>query len=200
MNTKKDKNKNGSHKAKILYCPYEDSEVKVDAKIAPLILNMWELEIHTAGSCQAQCSFNCKHKYKHTKIKTGPDKGLRYDSTISTKHCYNNVWIAFDSIADVELLFNYVAEYSKDRNSMYEKMGAGLFVACRNDNCLRPKDHWSFSFLMWNKGLKMHIKDDCYVEDGCGENNFNMRPQITFPHTHLQYVQEKLKAALKNRK
>lgn len=198
--------KNGRHPFK--WMKYDGRNVRIDKDIATLLSKMWKLGIHTTNSCQANCSFACNHKLKTTKYKNGTS----YTKKIKTKNCHNNVWLAFDSVKDVELLYNLLAEYvpysNKNYNtSMYHKMSCDLFIR-END---RPTlDGWCFRFYMCNRGTYGHWgrpkwgskRSTCvmWVEDGCDKNDFVMEPQITFPRTHLQYVESRLDIALTKKK
>jgi hypothetical protein len=154
-------------------------KVEIDEDIAPLIEKMWKLGINTNNSCQADCSFSCKHKCKIKKLKSGDE----YFDVIKTKKCYNNVWISFDSIKDVELLYDSVAEYDKAFDSMYSRMNCGRFVETAN-NYNNPPDSWAFSFYFRNDGGKLK------------KNKFVMSPQITFPRIHIPYIEGRLQLVI----
>lgn len=201
MKTRKD----GRHHFK--WMKYDGRNVAIDKDIAVLLSKMWRLGIHTTNSCQASCSFVCKHKVKWKKDKLG-----YYSQKIKTKNCDNNIWIAFDSVKDIERFYNIVAEYVNHHNndydsSMYHRMGCDLFV---QTNDVRALDGWCFSFYMCNRGTYGHWgrptrsgKRSTYtmwVEEGCDKNHFVIEPQITIPHTHLKFVEEKLDSALKQKK
>lgn len=195
--------KDGRHKFKWL--TYEGQKVRIDADIAPLLTSLWTLGIKTTNSCHAQCSFTCGHKTKTTKLEDG---GYCL-SPIKTKDCDNNVWIAFESIQDLEKFFNLVAKYDTSRGSMYELMNCDLFVQTTGKYNY-TKDAWAFSFYMRNMGLLGHfgrpmwrgkrMKHEVWIEDGCGKNHFRVQPQLTFPRKHLPYIEAQLQLALKNRK
>lgn len=195
-----------AHKTKLL--TYKGRKVRIDVKIAPLLSKLWKLGIQTTNSCQADCSFLCKHKYVTSKTKDGSE----FDEPIRTKHCQNSVWLCFESSKDVEKLYNIVAEYTDKRGdeAMYHKMSADRFVRTSESNFRGSPDGWSFIFFMRNAGVKGHFgrptrnkKRSTYLmwmEDGCKKNNFVIEPQLTFPHKHLSYVEDKLDLALAKKK
>lgn len=194
---------NTHHKYKWL--TYKGGRVQIDRDIAPLLSNMWKLGIGTSNSCQAQCSFVCKHKHKIEKTSDGQE----FWDIVDTKNCYNNVWLAFESTKDVERFNNYVAEYATGRDTMYACMSCDMFVNTDGGK-LRPKDSWAYSFLLRNQGVQRHFgrpmigkkrsTQEMWVEDGCKKNNFVMKPQITFPRIHLPYVEARIQSALDKKK
>src|SRR5271166_182818 len=186
---------------------FRKQKVHIDKDIAPMVSKMWKLGINTTNSCQAQCSFVCKHKVKvHPKNK----HGTQFFETIETKSCNNNVWLAFESSADVELLYNIVAEYDNDddhfNNGMYHKMSCDRFVQTAEAKYRHPVDGWAFGFLMSNTGVNYRhgyrkwgstgSKILCRIPTGCKKNNFVIQPQITFPRAHMSYVESRLDLAL----
>lgn len=184
---------------------FKGQKILIDEEIAPLLRKMWRLGIITNGSCQASCNFNCKHKYKKKHLKDG----RVYSAKIKTKNCHNNIWIVFATAKDIELFYNIVAEYCpdtfyhkdfyKNKDKMYCKMHGSAI-----------KDNWALSYSLYNNGVEGHFgrptingKRNTYslwMEDGCGENNFIVQPQLTFPRAHLKYVEERLDLELKRNK
>jgi hypothetical protein len=195
-----DTTKDGRHHFKWL--KYMGDNVRIDRDIAPLLSKMWKLGIQTTNSCQAHCNFNCKHKRKQVKSK----KYGTYSEVIPTKHCYNNVWICFHSATDLELFYNMVAEYTKDRDSMYNAMGCDAFMQTQGTNFMGGEKRWSFSFLLRNFGVEGHwgrpkfkgkrSTREMWIDDGCKKNNFMISPQVTFPRDHLPYIEDRLQQAL----
>lgn len=196
----------GRHHTKIL--PFRDRKVRVDVAIAPMLSKMWKLNINTFSSCQANCSFICDHKMKaHPK----DENGMQHFEKIPGKNCRNNIWLAFETCGDLERLLNVVAEYDEKDGSMYHKMGCDRFIN-RNDHRTQytPKDAWQYHFYMGNAGVQGHwgrpmwgtkrSTQECWIEDGCEENNFVIQPQLTFPQKHLQYVESRLDLALGQKK
>ncbi len=181
------------HKGKTL--TFRGEKVKIDEDIAPLISNLWKLGIMTTNSCQGQCSFKCNHKVKvHPKDK----KGCTYYESLWTKHCQDNIWIVFEHAVDVEKFYNIVAEYvENDQGTMYHKMRGGG----------GPRDRWCLNFYPRNLGIQHRVGRPTingyrstqllYIEDGCKKNDFVMMPQLTFPHKHLSYVEERIALAIK---
>jgi hypothetical protein len=193
------------HKTKKIM--YNGRKVSIDIDIVPLLTKMWALGIRTYNSCQGQCSFLCGHKTTHKKRKDG----IVEFNYIRTKECNNNVWIAFDSTKDVEKLYNIVAEWEPsnlqhEKSSMYVKMGGDR---AQRSKKLSPED-WSLNYVMRNHGVLGHWgrpkwgnkRSTCilWCEDDCKKNKFVIEPQLTFPRTHLQYVESKLDAALARKK
>lgn len=198
--------KDGRHPFKWL--TFDGRKVRIDEDIAPLLSKMWKLGIRTTNSCQAQCNFVCKHKYKTIKYKNGTS----FTSHNKTKTCYNSVWLAFETVSDIELFYNIVSEYHPDDdNSMYSKMSCDRFVPTGPSNKYRHgTEGWSFHFLMSNVGTKGHwgrpnwggkrSTVQMWIEDGCDKCEFILQPQITFPRTHIEYVEGRLNQALKRKK
>ncbi len=189
-----------AHKAKLI--SYHGRKVKIDEDIAPLISNMWKLGINTISSCQAHCSFKCNHKYK---VHPKDADGHQLWELIPKKYCRDNIWIAFQSNYDLELFYNAVAEYSKEDGSMYEFM-------CHGNWKENPREIWSTSWRVENAGVKGHwgrpvfskggkrSTFECWIDDDCKKNNFVTVPQLTFPHKHLSYVEERIALAIKKLK
>jgi len=186
---------------------YKGHNIRIDKDIVPLLEKMWALGIGTTNSCQRQCSIACDHKYKEKKLKCG----CTYSQPVRTKYCLNSVWIAFESVKDIERFYNIVAEYASyhAHDSMYHKMGADRFVTTRRSG-RKWVDRWAFDFLFSNQGVDGHwgrptfngkrSTQEMWIEDGCKKNKFVLQPQITFPRTHLKYVEERLDAALKRKR
>jgi hypothetical protein len=186
------KTKDGRHHFKWL--KYNKQNIRVDADIASMIQKMWKLGIETCGSCQEHCSFNCKHKYKYVK----DEDGIKCLNKIKTKNCYSDIWIVFPSSEDLEKFLNVVAEYSPEKNSVYE-----LILGNK-----KLKDSWSYlyprpenlgTFGHWGRPTvngKRHTYE-VWIEDGCKKNNFKIEPQLCFPRKHLEYVNQRLDSALK---
>ena len=70
---------------------HKGRSVCIDKDIVSLLEKMWKLGIETTSSCQANCNFACKHKYKVRKL----ENGIKCKNVVPTKDCYNNVWLAF---------------------------------------------------------------------------------------------------------
>lgn len=198
------KKNTGRHPFK--WMTYNDKKVRIDKEIAPLLSKMWALGIHTTNSCQEQCNFTCKHKYKVIKYKT-----YSFNKPIKTKNCNNSIWLAFESTKDVEKLYNIVAEYEpNDDNSMYGKMSCDRFVQTGQTRFKQASDGWTFSFCMTNEGVDGHwgrpkfgnkkSTQEMWIKDGCKKCKFVIQPQITFPKIHLQYVEDRLDLALKRKR
>ncbi len=199
--------KDGRHRFR--WMTYDGYKVRIDRDIAPLIEKMWKLGIRTTNSCQAHCNFNCSHKIK---VHPVAKDGTQFFETIKTKHCNNNVWLAFESVREVEKLYNIVAEYDTKEGSMYELMSCdrGLFTRGQKKSKYRKDDSWAFTFIFFNNGVRGHfgrptengkrLPYEIWIEDGCGKNNFVLSPQITFPRKHLSYVEHRLDLEIKKRK
>lgn len=176
---------------------FNGEKVRIDEEIAPLLSKMWKLGINTNACCQAHCRFECKHK-----VKVHPEKdGRTFFETIRNKNCLSHIWISFDTAFDVEMFYNYVAEYVKnDIGTMYG------FINGYNQKEY-PNDVWRMIFIPRNYGVERHFgrptfngkrsTQEMWMEDGCKKNDFVMNPQLTFPRKHLQYVEERLDLALK---
>jgi predicted transposase YbfD/YdcC len=187
------------HKYKWMY--YKDSKVRIDRDIAPLLSKMWELGIETYNACQAMCSRSCKHTKKVKKYKDGTS--LSYHT--KTKHCYDRVWIAFESARALEKFLNIVSVYEKNSDgSMYDHIQG--YSAHEH-----PHDAWASLLVLENLGIQYHEERTpipkrwwkrnsktygCIVEDGCKKNNFRVAPQLWFPRKHLVYVEERLQLAI----
>ena len=184
----KSKNKNGKHHYKIV--SFRGQKICIDEDIAPLLLNMWKLGIRTWNSCQGHCSFKCAHKYRIKKLKNG----ITNYTKVRTKACGQFVWLVFDRVEDLELFYNLVAE-PKDFNndkSMYDQI---------TNNKI-----WSTIFPITNYGISGHwgrpkwgnkrSTKMMWIEDKCKKNKFVFSPQLTFPRSHLPYVEARIKAAL----
>jgi hypothetical protein len=186
---------------------YKNQNIRIDKDIVSLLSKMWKLGINTTNSCQALCNFTCNHKYEVISDKDGD-----YYSVIETKHCLNNIWLCFESVRDVEKLYNIVAEYTSERSdeAMYHKMSCDRALQTGQTKFRHSKDGWAFCFHMANHGVFGHwgrpkwrgkrSTVEMWMEDGCGKNNFVLEPQITFPRSHLEYVESKLDQALKKKK
>lgn len=179
---------------------YNGRNIRIDKEIAPLISKMWKLGILTISSCQAVCSFNCIHKNINKLNKKTKEI---HTTIIPTKHCYNNVWIAFDSCLDIELFYDIVAKYDSKNDSMYSKI--------KNFSFFKKKfisENWSCIFPIKNLGIKGHwgrptingkrLSSQVWIEDRCKKNDFCIQPQLTFPRKHLPYVEERLDLAIKD--
>jgi hypothetical protein len=189
---------------KFKWLTYKGKRIRIDQEIAPLLSKMWELGINTKGCCQATCHFCCNHKWKSSKTKDG----FAHYELIETKNCYDSVWLAFESMKDLERLFNSVAEYSQERNSMYHLMNCDCVVRTPDKKGYKVwPDSWAFIFYMSNQGVYGHwgrptwakgqrSTQILWIEDGCKKNDFVMQPQITFPRKHIPYVEERLQLAL----
>ncbi len=172
---------------------YNGERIPIDRDIVPLIAGIWKLGIKTTSCCQAHCSLVCNHK-----------RNSRYE-IIPTKHCHDNVWIAFETVKDMERLFDVVAQYDDSDGSMYDLMSCDNSMSYRKK---QPKDCWAFDFYMRNDGVKGHwgrpiingkrSSQQLWIDDGCEENGFVVQPQLTFPRKHLSYVEERIKLALEN--
>lgn len=198
------KNKDGSHKFK--WRTYKGNKVRIDEDLVSLIDSMWALGIGTTNCCQEQCSFNCAHLYKYKKYKNG----TTHSSIIATKHCYDNVWMCFETAKDAEKFYNIVAEYIPDsckdenKSSMYNLMSCDRGVGDTYKKA--GTDRWAWHFLLRNYGVEGHFGRptykgkretyDMWIEDGCKENDFILSPQITFPRKHLKYVEDRLQLAV----
>lgn len=179
------------HPYKILN--YKGKNVKIDKDIVSLISKLWKAKINTISSCQEECSIFCQHK-----------SILKNNTYITkkTKCCLDNIWILFESIADMEKLYNIVAEFSppENKNSIYNLMGASCYFG---GNIMRPStEYWGALFLVDNDGelrswYRPYIDgkrvgyEMCRV-DGCKKNKFVIRPSLTIPKKHLSYVESQL--------
>lgn len=185
------------HKTK--YLTYKGSKVKIDKDIAGLISKMWKLGINTNNSCQAMCSFLCDHKVK---IIIENESKRKVYTKVLKKYCNNSIWIVFESVKDLELFYNIVAKYD---TPMYDKMSCDRFVRVSNKEKF-IYDNWGFGFLMNNNGVNGHwgrpIIDgkrstcEMWIDDGCNQNDFVLRPQITFPKEHQVFIERQLDIAL----
>ena len=195
MKDKENLTKLGRHHYKKL--TYKGIKVNIDTAIAPLLSNMWKLGINTWNSCEGLCSFECAHKNYIEKIKDG----IEYWNKNKTKYCGNFVWLVFDRPEDLELFYNLVADpkdFNND-NSMYSRM-----LGYRHKE--KPQEIWSTIYPMNNLGVighwgrpksgKKRSTQMVWCEDDCKKNNFIISPQLTFPRSHLPYVEEKIKLAL----
>lgn len=190
------------HKTKVLFL--KGKRVLVDEDIVPLVSKLWKCNINTTNSCQEHCSFTCEHKWQVVKY---PDGDCL--EPIVTKHCYNNVWLAFESSTDVERLYNIVAEYdtSFSDESMYGKMSCDRMVQTGQTNYRHSLDGWAFNFVMHNNGAfghwgrpKINGKRSTFqvwVDDGCTKNDFVIQPQLTFPRKHISYIESRIDLVLK---
>lgn len=192
------------HPYKIL--KYKNQKVWIDKDIISLLQKMWKLGIETTVSCQKSCNLQCNHKYKiHPKDKYGN----RFYEKIESKNCLNNIWVAFESVKDLEKFYNIVAEFfpsninkkiNKDQDIYYHMLGYGSFKENPNK--------WSKVFSLDNEGARGYFKKTTkkgfkratsphLVLTDCQKNNFVVRPQITFPIIHLEYIEKKLDEELK---
>ena len=208
------KTKDGRHTFK--WRTYRGCKVRIDEDIVSLLDKMWALGIGTTNCCQEHCNFNCDHKWTHKKYKNG----TTHSRHNVTKHCYNSVWMVFETSRDAEKFYNIVAEYVpeswKDENesSMYNLMSCDRAVLSSHKRSSRRiksnPDSWSWCFILHNYGVEGHFGRpkwgnkrstvEMWIEDGCKKNDFILAPQITFPRKHLKYVEERLQLALNKKK
>jgi len=201
---------NGKHSFK--WMKYKNEKIRIDKDIAPLIQTMWDLGIHTSNCCQGVCSKNCSHKTKHATLKDG---GILSEK-IKTSECGNRIWIVFSSAKDMEKFYNLVAVYEKNNNGMYDLINgwAGRNIS-KSGKFIRyqpSKDNWEVIHYMPNLGVNLHLKrvknnatknpKYYYIldEEKCKKNKFVLRPQITFPRKHLDYVIERLNKAIEDKR
>lgn len=193
---KNKRNKDGRHPFKWL--KYKGENVRIDADIASLVSNLWKLGIHTANSCQSQCSFDCGHKIKiHPKDKDG----YTFCETIRGKNCGSHIWLVFEKAGDIEKFYNYVCEYAPytDQDAMYNN----ILYRKKGSN-----EKWTIRSYIQNYGVVGHFGKrmtpngkrretvETWIEEGCRKNQFCLQPQLTFPRKHLEYVEKRIEKAL----
>lgn len=193
-----------NHKTK--YINFNNKRFIIDAEIAPLISNIWKLDIKTTSCCQGHCAPSCNHK---TKIIKNLDNSATIEK-IKGKHCNNYVQICFASGTDFEKFLDIVAEYEKDaEEGMYYNIDRSFAIS------KSPTDRWEMVPFFDNRGIELitkrfPIEEDqkhcfpknhktygAFVEIGCKQNDFRLMPQLYFPRKHLKYVEDKIKLALK---
>lgn len=193
-----------THKSKTL--KFDGYNVRIDAEIAPLLSKLWKLGIRTTSCCQAVCSKKCKHKKI---IKTYRD-GSKLHTHTKTKHCYNRVWVCFESATDLQNFYNIVAEYVLDKDD------EGTMYAFINGWGSKKfeQDVWEVSPCIFNRGVETKIirvpaslalgvktkTIGVFKDVACEKNYFSFEPQLRFPRKHLDYVESRLDLALKKQK
>jgi hypothetical protein len=99
------------------------------------------------------------------------------------------VWIEFLSSNGAEEFLNYVAEYSEDPGSVYQRMN-------RQRGDKTPLD-WKYT-----PSLRDHGADDVLVSDNeisstfNGSHEFMFSMSVRFPRADLEFVRERILAAL----
>jgi len=189
------KTKDGRHHFK--WMTYQGKKIRIDKDIAPLMTLLWRFGIETTNSCHAMCRLNCTHKYVK---RMDPKYGDMVMYPIKEEHCGQYAWLVFNSVADLEHLFNLVAEYGTE---MYDLMGCGGHLLGRGKTRYKvPLDKWIYSFNLENRGVQGHwgrpmingkrSTQEMWTDDGCEENQFVLTPQVTFPRKHIAYLVQRL--------
>jgi hypothetical protein len=144
------------------------------------------------------------HKTKHIKFK---DIEADIDQDIAdlildlwkldigtTNSCQDNVpkgfvWIEFQTAYDAELFLNYVAEYSGDLDSVYQR----LAHRWRDD---KPRALWRYNVNVMDEGIHQELDDNGdVVNETCDHHDFHFAISVRFPRTDLQYVKRRLREA-----
>lgn len=200
-----DKTKLGRHHYKRF--EYDGRTIAIDTELATLLPNMWQLGIRTAGCCQAECCYSCKHDWTETKQKDG----TTLCTHPPTDHCKDHVWIIFEAIRDYEQFLNAVAVYEpypeeeKASPTMYE-------LVCSTQKCGKShyytgnNDRWEVHFRPENDGVAGHWKRHTrngkrdgfamWSEDTCTKNDFRIQANLHFPRKHLSYVEKRIQLAV----
>lgn len=95
------------------------------------------------------------------------------------------VWIEFVNASNAENFLNIIAEYSEDRNSLYNRIRQELHS---DDDSL----FWKYSVLPMDYGVEQTLIDDEIEETFTGESDFNFTFSIRFPQSDLEQIMAKL--------
>lgn len=156
---------------------YKGRYALIDANICELITTMWKHGINTNNCCESHCSFSCGHKYKEVE--------KNYFVPIRTKKCLKDIWVTFDSMSDIEKLFNIIS--IPPLNFQHDNKWQ---IRCYFDN-LAEESYWGRPIINGKRSTQM-MRIDKYV----GVNDFKARPQLTFPKNDVALVLELLKKSL----
>lgn len=95
------------------------------------------------------------------------------------------VWIEFWDTTNAEKFLNIVAEYSEDRNSLYNRIRQEW--DSENDELF-----WKYSVLPMDCGVSQTIIDDTVEEKFTGECDFTFSFSIRFPQSDLKEIINRL--------
>lgn len=138
-------------------------EDDVDELIAPLVLNLWKLDIFCSGGCQ---------------------------------NVHGNVSLEFSTAMDAEMFLNAAAEYNRDEESMYQRMGGTIFEGCGDE-------HWNWHYECFIKdygvsypNLDEEPEPEDLVEEFEGKHTFIFSMRVFFPLEDLANVEKRIEKAL----
>jgi hypothetical protein len=114
--------------------------------------------------------------------------------------CQNNkgkVWIDFFSAVDAEEFLNYVAEFDRSEESMYQRMGGTVFGGGNNDQWY----DWQYDIHCEDYAVSYPNMDeepdaDDLVMEFDGEHAFIFSVSVRFPTEDLTRVMERIEKAV----
>lgn len=108
--------------------------------------------------------------------------------------CQDNVpqgfiWIEFFSAGDAEEFLDFIAEYSEDLDSVYQRM-------CRQWGDKTPLD-WQYEPHLRDYGVDERIVSDNEISSKfTGTHQFQFSMSVRFPRADLEFVKERMRTAL----
>jgi hypothetical protein len=118
------------------------------------------------------------------------DLGLQTSNSCEDNVPQGWVWIEFDSCSDAQRFLNLVADYSEDRNSLYNRIRQGWDS---DDDEL----FWKYDVIPNDLGVAMDLVvdedgDESIDETFLGKSDFIFSVSIRFPQTDLEQVMKSL--------
>jgi hypothetical protein len=99
------------------------------------------------------------------------------------------VWIAFDSTYGAEEFLNYVAEYSEEPDSVYQRMNREWGDATLMD--------WKYTPSLKDHGVDERVEsDDTISSTFTGSHGFMFSMSVRFPRADLEFAKERISTAI----